>query len=236
MFPVRPEGAAVSMRAQASPNPHLASPVMRWGAPPARARLAVLLVHGRGQSAAWIRAEVADRLALDDLAWAAPEAHGGSWYPERFLAPVEMNEPRLSQALERIERLSSEIASQGVPVERQVLVGFSQGACLLGEHAWRSRLRYGALSMLTGALIGPPSAPRPACAGALDGLPVLLSSGEDDPHVSAASVAQTGDRLRAAGAHVEQAWWPDGEHRVRDGEIERLRRLLTAVGRSERDS
>lgn len=67
----------------------------RRGAPLERARVAVLALHGRGDSAAGILS-LADALNVPGVAFAAPQAAGGSWYPYSFLAPLEQNEPHLS--------------------------------------------------------------------------------------------------------------------------------------------
>ena len=48
------------------------------------AHTAVILLHGRGSSARDI-ISLAGELALPGVAFLAPEASGGSWYPLRFL-------------------------------------------------------------------------------------------------------------------------------------------------------
>ena len=64
----------------------------------AQARVAVILVHGRGDSAAGILS-LAEEFPFNDALWIAPQAAGSTWYPYSFLAPVERNEPGLSSAL-----------------------------------------------------------------------------------------------------------------------------------------
>ncbi|WP_240073728.1 alpha/beta hydrolase [Cupriavidus taiwanensis] len=136
-------------------NPHLHTPLSVFDAPAGNARLAAILVHGRGQSPALMRELLVDRLDCPQVAWFAPLAAENTWYPERFIAPLEANEPRLSQALARIEVLSEALLAMGFPYTAQVLVGFSQGACLCSEFLWRQRRRYAGLIALTGGLIGP---------------------------------------------------------------------------------
>jgi phospholipase/carboxylesterase len=207
-------------------NPHLLAPVERYGAPAGQARLAVLLVHGRGQSPQWVKQMVVNRFGCDNVAWFAPAAADASWYPERFIAPLPSNEPRLSQALQRLQQLSDEVAAQGISHEAQVLMGFSQGACLCSEYAWRSPRRHRALVAFTGGLIGPPGAARDTDRPALRGLPVLLSSWEADPHVPATSVRESADLFTAAGARVRLEIGPGTEHTIRDDEIALARELL----------
>ena len=65
-----------------SSDPHRGQPILRRGAEPARARLAVICIHGRGASAEDILT-VADELELDDVAYLAPQAVRGREHVER---------------------------------------------------------------------------------------------------------------------------------------------------------
>src|SRR5205085_472589 len=78
--------------------------ILHAGAPLVHARAAAVLVHGRGASAEDILS-LADEFGQDDIAYCAPQAPGGSWYPYSFLAPLEQNEPYLSQALATVGAL-----------------------------------------------------------------------------------------------------------------------------------
>ncbi len=207
-------------------NAHLEQPVIDYGVSIDRADTAVILVHGRGQSPGWMHDNVVRRFGRLDLAWRAPTADGASWYPERFLAPVELNEPRLSDALACLEALSEGLRQHGIPYESQVLMGFSQGACLCGEFVWRSRRRYRALVSLTGALIGPHDMQRDAAGHDFAGMPVLFSTSEHDPYVPAEAVRRSADLFEAAGAIVTLHVDPGTEHGIRDAEIEYARRVL----------
>ncbi|MBS0445209.1 MAG: dienelactone hydrolase family protein [Proteobacteria bacterium] len=211
-------------------NPHLGTATAVFGPAAKRAKLAVILVHGRGQSPAWMRQQVVDR--LDDLpvTWHAPAAEGASWYPERFIVPVERNEPRLSQALAALAHLSDGLRRHGFPTSRQVLMGFSQGACLCSEFVWRSPHRYRGLVAFTGGLIGAPGAERPLAS--LPNLPVLLSTWDADPHVPLESVQETAEWFRKAGAQVRLHAGAGTEHGIRDDEIAQARALLESVDAS----
>src|SRR5687768_4744608 len=106
---------------------HAHPPVHTAGAPLRDARVAVVLLHGRGGSAAGILT-LADELRVADAAWLAPQAAGNTWYPLSFLAPVERNEPWLGSALATVSATLRRCADAGLPPERTVLLGFSQGA------------------------------------------------------------------------------------------------------------
>ena len=125
-------------------DPHAGQPVLRRGPDPAQARRAVILIHGRGDSAAGILT-LADAIDVPDVAWVAPQAAGNTWYPYPFLAPMSRNEPGLSSALRVIGTLVTSLLSEGLGADRIVLMGFSQGACLSLEFAARNarRLRGG---------------------------------------------------------------------------------------------
>lgn len=82
------------------------------GAPLASATAAVILLHGRGATAAGILS-LADVLAKPDIACLAPQAPGGTWYPYSFLAPIGRNEPSLSRSLATIRELVDDRWRQG---------------------------------------------------------------------------------------------------------------------------
>ena len=65
-------------------DPHAGQPVLRRGPDPAQARRAVILIHGRGDSAAGILT-LADAIDVPHVAWVAPQAAGNTWYPYPFL-------------------------------------------------------------------------------------------------------------------------------------------------------
>lgn len=197
------------------------------GEPVASARTALVLVHGRGATAASILPLGAE-LAPMGMALLAPQAAGHAWYPQSFLAPLEANEPRLSSGLARLEELVTTLEQEGIPPRRTALLGFSQGACLTLEHAARHPRRYGAVVAFTGGLIGPP---RTAWGngGSLEGTPVFLGAGDPDPHVPWWRVEETAEALTGMGARVTLRRYPGMEHTINDDEAARARRLLAAL-------
>ena len=193
----------------------------------AEARFGAILVHGRGGSAEGML-ELAGALASEDAAWIAPQADGGQWSPNSFLAPIESNEPWLSASLALVGRLVARCGDAGLPPERIALVGFSQGACLASEFAARNARRYGGLVVLSGGLIGPPGTPRDY-AGSLDGTPVLLGCSDVDPHIPVARVQETARVLGAMGGEVDERIYPGMGHTVVDDEIAAARRILDDI-------
>src|SRR6202171_2155103 len=113
--------------------PHQGMPVLEAGEPLAKARAAMILVHGRGASAEDIMT-IGAELMHPGFAYLAPQASGNAWYPNPFTAPLESNEPFLSSALGVVETLLARVEAN-VPAQRVILLGFSQGACLTLEFA-----------------------------------------------------------------------------------------------------
>ena len=153
-------------------DPHAGQPLLRHGPPVDRARIALVLLHGRGASAEDILG-VTQEFQWDDVAYLAPQAGGSTWYPYSFLSPIPQNEPNLSAALRVVGRLVADLQAQGLGTDRIALLGFSQGACLALEIAARHAATYAAVVGLSGGLIGPPGTPR-NYTGSLNGTPVFL--------------------------------------------------------------
>jgi predicted esterase len=208
-------------------DPHRAQRVAERGAPLARAKAAMIMLHGRGAGAEDMVA-LADVLAQPDLAYLAPQAAGHTWYPYPFTAPIERNEPWLTSALGAIDGLLSSLGEAGFPPERVVLLGFSQGACLGLEYAARHTRRYGGVIGLSGGLIGPDGTPRDY-PGSLAGTPVLLGCSDIDPHIPLARVHETTTVLRRLDAIVEERIYPGMGHLINEDEIRFVRGLLAAL-------
>lgn len=209
-------------------SPHANTPVLRVGRPLAEARAALILVHGRGATAESILS-LADYLPHPDMAYLAPQAAGNTWYPTTFLAPMAQNEPWLSSALRRLEEVVTEVTAAGIPAERIVLAGFSQGACLASEFVARHAQRYGGLLAFSGGLIGPPGTPRDY-RGALAGTPVFIGCSDVDPHIPLARVEETAEVLAGLGAVVDKRIYPRLGHTINDDEIAAAAALVAGVG------
>jgi predicted esterase len=205
-------------------DPHAGQPVLRAGPPPADARLAAILLHGRGASAEDILG-LSQEFRAPDVAYLAPQAAGHTWYPYSFLTPLEQNEPGITSALGVISGLLQELQQQGVPADRVVLMGFSQGACLASEFAARHARRYGGVVALSGGLIGPPGTPR-TYEGSLDGTPVLLGCSDSDPHIPLERVLESSAVFRRMNAAVDERIYPRMGHTVNRDEIDAIDALL----------
>jgi predicted esterase len=208
-------------------DPHAGQPVLATGTPLAEARVAMVMVHGRGASAQSILS-LAPALADDGVAFVAPQAAGGTWYPYGFMSPIERNEPGISSGMRAIGHVIAAIEGAGIPAERTLLLGFSQGACLATEYVARHARRWGGVAGLGGGLIGPDGTPRDY-AGALDGTPIFLGCSDVDGHIPAARVRESAEVLRRLGGEVDMRLYPGMGHLVNEDEIEAVRALLVAA-------
>ncbi len=208
-------------------GPHHGQPVRVAGEPIGIAQAAMLMVHGRGASADDILT-LTDQLAQPGFAYFAPQAAENTWYPNRFLVPLPENEPWLSSALTFVGDVYAEIVKVGIPPERVMLLGFSQGACLTLEYAARNAQRYGGIVGLSGALIGPDDTPRDY-KGSLAGTPVFLGCSDVDFHVPKERVDQTAGVLRKLGGQVTERLYPNLDHSVNQDEIDFVRSMMQSL-------
>lgn len=206
---------------------HSAELVRRAGVPLEKASAAMLLIHGRGASAEDILS-LAGEFTVDGMAYLAPQATNGTWYPQSFMAPLEANEPYLSSALDVVDALVEQVALAGVPFHKLVLLGFSQGACVTLEYAARNARRYGAVIGLSGGLIGPDGTPR-TYAGSFEGTPIYLGCSDIDPHIPLHRVYEAETVLSTMGAHVSTDIFKGGPHAVYREEINRIAAILNGL-------
>ena len=217
------------MTAQANTiaRPHQGQPVRSAGAPLDQARVAMVMVHGRGARAEDILTLV-DELSQPGCAYLAPQAAENTWYPNRFLDPIASNEPWLSSGLAAVGDVLAQVTLAGIPAERTLLLGFSQGACLALEFAARNARRYGGVVGLSGGLIGPDGTPR-NYAGLLAGTPVFLGCSDVDPHIPRERVYHTAEVLRQLGAEVSLRLYRNMDHAVNHDEIKFVRDMLARL-------
>ena len=207
-------------------GPHQGQPVLEAGEQLSKARAAMILVHGRGASAADIMTLGAE-LMQPGFAYLAPQAAGNTWYPYPFTAPMESNEPYLSSALEVLATVLTSVEVT-IPAERVVLLGFSQGACLTLEFAARHARRYGGVVGLSGGLIGPDGTPRDY-PGDFAGTPAFFGCSDVDPHIPKERVIASGDVFERLRAKVTVRLYPGMAHTVNVDEIRTVNEMIKAL-------
>jgi predicted esterase len=208
-------------------GPHQGQPVLTVGDTPRGANAAVVMIHGRGASARDILSLVPE-LEVPGYSYLAPQAAGSTWYPYSFMAPIPDNEPGLSSGLAVIQEILTQLAAEGVPAERTILLGFSQGACLALEYAARNPRKYGGVVGLSGGLIGPDGTPW-EYTGSLATTPVFLGCSDIDPHIPKKRVLESAQTLEELGGEVTMRLYEGMGHLVNQDELSFVRGILQAV-------
>jgi phospholipase/carboxylesterase len=199
-------------------------PLRTAGQPLSTASKALIMLHGRGGSAADILS-LAPHLHVQEYALLAPQATQSTWYPYSFLAPPVQNEPSLSAALAAVGRAVAAAADAGIGPENTYFLGFSQGACLTLEYVARHAARYGGVAAFTGGLIGD-RVYLDNYAGDFAGTPIFLGSSDPDPHVPAERVRASTALLTSLGAAVTEQIYPNMGHTISQPEIDLANQLI----------
>ena len=194
------------------------------GKPIAQATAAMILLHGRGGSADDILS-LANYLEVKDMALFAPQAEQHSWYPYGFMSPVSRNQPALDSALSVIDELVNSIVAGGITPEHLYFAGFSQGACLTLEYTARHAARYGGIIAFTGGLIGE-QLETGNYKGNFAQTPVLITTGDPDPHVPVSRVKESAAIIEKLNAHVTTQIYKGRPHTVTAEEIALANRLI----------
>jgi phospholipase/carboxylesterase len=198
--------------------------IVTAGTPVDKAKKAIIMLHGRGASAASI-ISLKDHLALDGYAIFAPQATEHSWYPYSFMAPVSNNQPMLDSALQVIGELVADIKQQGIAQENIYILGFSQGACLTLEYATRNAGRYGGIIAFTGGLVGEKLAIE-NYQGDFNQTPVLIATGDPDPHVPVSRVNESVVVMEGLNAKVTLKVFKGRQHTISAEELALANELL----------
>jgi phospholipase/carboxylesterase len=198
--------------------------ILTAGIPVAEAKKAVIFIHGRGASAADI-ISLNDHLKIADAALFAPQATNNSWYPYSFMAPVKENQPALDSALAIIKDLVADIEQAGIPQDQIYFVGFSQGACLTLEYLSRNGGKYGGAVAFTGGLIGK-EINMQNYKGNFKQTPVLITTGDPDPHVPVSRVEVSQGIIQKMNALVTVKIYPGRPHTITKQEIELAGKLV----------
>ncbi|MFC6735092.1 alpha/beta hydrolase [Halolamina salina] len=157
----------------------------------------------------------------------APEAYHDTWYPHAATAERELNQPHLDSALRAVGDAVELALDAGVPREKVVVLGFSQGACLAAEYVYRNPERYGGLAALSGCLMGPENTTPPDTEeGSLDGTPAFFGCDRTDPHIPALRVRESADAYRERGAEVTERLYEGLGHQVNEDEMDWVRATL----------
>jgi maleylacetate reductase len=189
------------------------------------ARKVVLAVHGRGANADRFAADLQRRMGTELAATTtivALQADQCTWYPHGFRTPVQDNQPQMDHALAAIDA-----AWQAVRLYAEasdiVVVGFSQGACLLLTWLQRTAARPRYVLAFSGA-----HTPLPGNWAAARGAHVHLGTAVEDPWIPPESfdesVAAVGEHAASVAVHRV----PGAQHTIHPHDDAALRCALEA--------
>ena len=195
----------------ASSDPwHSREPIWIWQDSAALAT--VVLLHGRGGGAERMITWAHELMPAANLF--APQATEQTWYPYSFLRPTYENQPYLDSALLHLGSVIELAMHETEASPRNViLLGFSQGACLLAEYLKRHPARYGGAVIMSGGVIGDDTEVSGGVEQGLDSMPVYLGCDAHDPHIPFDRLELTAQQLGMAGASMIMATYADFGHR-----------------------
>jgi phospholipase/carboxylesterase len=189
-----------------------------------KAKKALIMLHGRGASAADILS-LHSHLPVDDFYIVAPQATNNTWYPYSFMSPLQQNEPWLSSAIAMVKNSVEDVVKAGIPSNKIFLLGFSQGACLTLEFATRYAQKWGGVIALTGGLIGD-KIYIDHYSGDFAGTRVLMTNSQNDPHVPLLRSEDSKKLLEKMGASVSLKIYPNRPHTILNEELEEVSGIL----------
>ncbi len=211
---------------------------MRRAGPVGGASAGIVLLHGRGGSAADILSLLA-HADVPGVAAIAPEAPGNSWWPTSFLAPAAQMEPWVARGLAAVVEAVAILESEGVARGRIWLGGFSQGACLAAEAYARTGEGLAGVLAFSGGLVGTGDGAGAAEDGLYGHAPkrfdysgtregkVWLSVHEQDPHIPLRRVRESANAFTALGARVETRIHPGAGHGLLQDDLAALQGHLS---------
>lgn len=207
-----------------SGGPHGDQSPAEHGASLAVAKKVVLAIHGRGANADRFAADLVRRMGSErahHTCVVALQADRCTWYPRGFRAPVADNQPQMDHALAGIDALWARLSERFDPADI-VVVGFSQGACLLLTWLQVTQARPRNVMAFTGAHTPLPDTDWAAAEGAC----VYVGAAADDPWVTLEQVQETVAALGQHGARVDLQLVPGSTHDIHPPDVEALRRFL----------
>lgn len=209
-------------------GPHQDQPVLKQGTSVSGAKAAVVMIHGRGATAQGMLRLADEWGHRDTVHYLAPQAYHNRWYPYSFLAETKKNQPGLSSGLQLIHDLIQQLSDAGIPKDKIVLLGFSQGACLALEYAARHPQKLGGIVGLSGGLIGSQVSEK-NYNGDLYRTPVFLGCSDRDPHVPQQRIEDTARVMKRLNGEVTKKIYPHMGHTVNEDEISFVDALLTEI-------
>jgi len=210
-------------------GPHQKTAVVTDGEAPENAKGSIIFIHGRGATAPGILT-LKHELDVEGLHLAAPQASANTWYPNSFMAPSKRNEPGISSGLQSIYNIVTDLELKGIPKEKIIFLGFSQGACLATEFVARHPAKYGGIIAFSGGMIGEGDSVNPDnYTGSLEGTSYFVGCSDNDAHIPVERVEESAEVMTKLGADVTKKIYPGMGHTIIRDEIEEAQKIINTV-------
>lgn len=193
---------------------------------------ALILMHGRGATADNIMT-ITDMINIpEDLIALAPQSQEPFWYPYVFTEPKDKNEPYLSYTLNLISEIILYLKNNfNIQKENIILLGFSQGACLVSEYLKENSYRYRGAIIASGGLIGSDDEISPAIGMSdtedfLNQTPIYIGCDTRDPYIQKQRVEKTSEILSTLGGNVDFKLYENLGHTIHPDALDFLNKLI----------
>jgi len=204
---------------------------LELGAPLEEADGAVIMLHGHAQTPEDMGA-IMTGLGCPKIHYVMPRAPQGSWYPKSFLEPFEDNQPQVNEGVAHV-LATLEATRAKMPLDRIMLGGFAEGACLLSEFLVRQPKSYGGLMILTGGLMDHTAIGKRPGSGLL-AVPTYISGSETGEEVPVQRIRDTIKTLQAGGALIRSHIFTERPFIISEEEkVEMKKLILQAVESAE---
>ena len=207
-------------------GPHQTLPLHQSGANLKEAKSAMIMIHGRGASPESILSLTNEIKHRKEITFYAPEAHGFTWYPYSFLAPLEKNQPELNSAIQSIYNAITAAENAGFSKDKIFILGFSQGACLAAEYVARHPDKYAGIFIFSGGLIGH-RINEDSYTGNLQKTPIFIGCSDVDTHIPLQRIHKTDSILSSVNGDVTKVIYPNFGHTINKDEINHLNKIIS---------
>ncbi len=185
----------------------------------------ILAFHGRNGDPEFML-DVLQKIGWDKYAYALPRASDKTWYPGKFMAPIEDNREQLEIALANARKHQTRLHEMGIKDENLIIMGFSQGACLASQYVLQNPGKYKAVILLTGGYIGQEGIDW-NFSGDFQQTPVLITTSEIDEWVPPGRATETANEFERLNAQVNLTIFKDRPHEISHEELTYLKKLIS---------
>lgn len=203
--------------------------ILTSGINPKDADACIVMLHGRGSDSSDMKSvymQLYHKNTYAVMPRAPFEIMPGryAWYSHFWNVNLEENLKQIKESFLLLDECVNDLTEMGVPENKIVLLGHSQGANVIMEYVANFPRKYKAIVSMRGCFLGNIGSNR-AFEKRLSGVTVVLNSGRQDPYIPQKKVDQTSALLEYLGATVIKKQYESG-HGICRAEIMDLRKLF----------